>query len=59
MANILKNPQELATTNAHICKEVSIMYLNEFVQALSSLTSIAMITIGSLWLKQYLRTNFV
>lgn len=35
------------------------MYLNEFVQALSSLTSIAMITIGSLWLKQYLRTNFV
>lgn len=35
------------------------MHLNEFIQALSSLTSITAILVGSLWLKQYLRANFV
>ena len=31
------------------------MYLNELIHSLSALTSIAMILVGSLWLKQYLR----
>ena len=35
------------------------MNLNEMIQALSTLTSIAAILVGSLWLKQYLRANFV
>ena len=35
------------------------MNLFEMIQALSSLTSIAAILIGSLWLKQYLRANLL
>ena len=35
------------------------MYLNEFIHAASSLTSIAAILVGSLWLKQYLRANLL
>lgn len=35
------------------------MNLNELVQTISALTSITMILIGSLWLKQYLRANFI
>ena len=35
------------------------MYLNELIQTVSSLTSIAMILFGSLWLKQYLRANLL
>lgn len=35
------------------------MSLNEMIQSLSALTSIAAILVGSLWLKQYLRANFV
>ena len=34
------------------------MNLTEFVQTISALTSITMILIGSLWLKQYLRAKF-
>lgn len=34
------------------------MNLNVYIQAISSLTSIAAILVGSLWLKQYLRANF-
>lgn len=35
------------------------MNLTELVQTISALTSIAMILIGSLWLKQFLRTNSI
>ena len=35
------------------------MYLNELIQMISSLTSISMILVGSLWLKQYLRANLL
>ena len=35
------------------------MNLNEMIQFFSSLTSIAGILVGSLWLKQYLRANYV
>lgn len=35
------------------------MYLNEMIHALSSLTSITLILVGSLWLKQYLRANLL
>lgn len=34
------------------------MNLTEFVQTISALTSIAMILVGSLWLKQHLRAQF-
>ena len=35
------------------------MNLNELIHAISSLTSITFILIGSLWLKQYLRANLL
>ena len=35
------------------------MNLNELIHSAASLTSIAMILAGSLWLKQYLRANIV
>lgn len=35
------------------------MTLNDCIQALSALTSIAVILVGSLWLKHYLKANFV
>ena len=35
------------------------MNLFEMIPMLSSLTSIAMILVGSLWLKQYLRANLL
>ena len=35
------------------------MHLNEMIQMISSLTSIATILVGSLWLKQYLRANLL
>ena len=35
------------------------MNLTELIQTISALTSITMILIGSQWLKQYLRINFI
>lgn len=35
------------------------MYLNEIINALSSLTSIALILMGSLYLKRFLRVHYL
>lgn len=35
------------------------MYLMEMIPMFFSLTSITVILVGALWLKQYLRANFV
>lgn len=35
------------------------MNLNELIQTISALTSIAMILVGSLWLKGYLRAKIL